>query len=344
MAGSFISDGAGNITSGVLDTNSLGAQPFNTTLTGTYFIGSSGLNTVTMQGQSWGPMTLAFVLDATGNGRMIEYDDTTGQGSRGSGMLRKADPTAFALSKLSGGYVFGMTGADNTEARMVNVGQFTLTGGTISNGACDINEGGNYATCTFSGTLSGVDAQTGRAISTVQSTNGTSHQAIYVVSAGELVMEQIDSVPDTQVPLQVGSVRQQSGPFSKASLNGNAVSYMQDIHFGDGADQSIAAIFSFDGNGNFNIVAMDEDLAGTITQDQPSHGTYTVQANGAVDFGAGNPAGFLISPNKAFLVGRGASSISGTMAPQTGGPFSNASIQGTYAAGLAGAARLRKRK
>ena len=224
-------------------------------------------------------------------------------------MLRKADPTAFSLNKLTGGYVFGMTGADSSEARMVNVGQFTLAAGTISNGACDINEGGSFGTCTFSGSVSNVNAQTGRATTTVQSTNGTSHQAIYVVSASELIMEQTDSVPDTQVPLQVGPVRQQGGPFSKASLNGNAVSYMQDIHFGDGVDQSIAALFSFDGNGNSNIVAMDEDLAGTITQDQPSHGSYSVQTNGALDFGSGNPAGFLISQNKGMFVGRGASSI-----------------------------------
>ena len=104
-------------------------------------------------------------------------------------------------------------------------------------------------------------------------------------------------------------------------------------------------IFSFDGNGNFNIVAMDEDLAGTITQDQPLHGTYTVQANGAVDFGSRQiPAGFLVSQNKGFLVGRGASSIFGIMEPQTGGPFSNASISGDVCRRLAGSARLRKWK
>ena len=37
LAGSFISDGDGNITSGVVDGNSIGGQPFNTTVTGTYF-------------------------------------------------------------------------------------------------------------------------------------------------------------------------------------------------------------------------------------------------------------------------------------------------------------------
>lgn len=218
---------------------------------------------------------------------------------------------------------------------MVNVGEFTLASGTITNGACDINEGGNYSTCTFNGTLSGVDPQTGRATVTAQSNNGTSHEAVYVVSAGEFLMEQIDSVPSSN-PLLAGAVLQQSGSFNDGSLNGPAVLYYQDIHSGDGLDQSGAMIVSFDGNGNWNTVAMDEDLAGAITQNQPQQGTYAVAANGALTLsggGGGAPVGFLVSPNQGFFVGTGSNSIFGTMEPQTGGPFSNASFQGTYAGG-----------
>jgi hypothetical protein len=332
LAGSFISDGKGNITSAMVDGNSVTGQPYATTLSGTYSISSTGLNTMTIQSQVWGPMTIAFVLNSTGNGRIIEYDDSTGQGSRASGVLRKADPTAFSLSKLNGGYVYGMAGADNFGRHMANVGVFTLASGTISNGACEMNNG-QYETCTFYGSVSAIDPTTGRGVTTVQSNIGTSHQAVYVVSAGELVMEEIDSVPSTNTPLLVGKVVQQSGPFNNGSLNGNAVVYWQDIHCGDGLDQSGASIFSFAGNGSFNVVAMDEDLAGTITQDQPWQGSYSVQSNGAVSFGAGDPAGFLVGQNKAFLVGTGCNSLFLAMEPQTGGPFSNASIAGTYAAG-----------
>ncbi len=134
----------------------------------------------------------------------------------------------------------------------------------------------------FAGTLSAINAQTGRGATTVQSSNGPSHQAVYVVSASEFVMEQIDSVPNTQTPLLVGPVLKQSGPFSNASLSGTAVLYIQDIHGGDGLDQSRSGLMSFDGHGNVNVTAIDEDLAGTITQDQPFQGTYSVQSNGAV--------------------------------------------------------------
>ena len=333
LAGSFISDGNGHITSGVVDGNSVTGQPFNTTVSGTYWIAANGLNTITIQGQSYGPVTFAFVLDASANGRIIEYDDTTGQGSRGSGVLRKADSTAFSLSRLNGGYSFGMTGADNSALRFVDVGVFTLASGNITNGACDVNDGGTFQTCTFSGSVSAVDAQTGRGVSTVQSTFGTTDQAIYVVSAGELIMEQIDSIPITQTPLLVGSVLQQSGPFNNGSLSGLSVLYFQAIHGGDGLDQSGAAIYSSNGNGTGNVIAMDEDTGGTIRQRPPGEMDYTVAANGAVNFGAGSPAGFLVGHNRGFFVGTNSNSMVVTMEPQTGGPFSNASIAGTYAAG-----------
>ncbi len=333
LAGSFISDGKGNITSGVVDGNSVTGQPFNVNVSGTYAIWSSGLNTLTIQGQSFGPATFAFVLSSSGNGRIIRYDDTTGQGSRGSGVLRKQDSSAFSLAKLNGGFVFGMTGADSFGVRMANVGQFSLASGSINNGTCDMIDGGTYQTCAFYGSVSPVDVTTGRAVSTTQSDNGTSHQALYVVSASELVMEQIDSVPDGQTPLLLGSVLKQSGPFNNGSLNGYAVMYFQDIHTSDGLDQSGAGISSFDGNGNSQTIAMDEDLAGTITQDQPKQGTYSVQSNGAVLSGDGGIAGFLVSQNKGMLVGTGPNSVLGIMEPQTGGPFSNASFQGTYMGG-----------
>lgn len=184
LAGSFISDGNGHITSGVVDRNSVGGQPFNTTVSGTYWIAANGLNTLTIQGQSFGPVTFTFDLSASGSGRIIEYDDTTGPGSRGAGVLRKADPTAFSLSALNGGWVNGMTGVNSTgQSRQVVAGQMSLANGTISNGTADINDGGSYSTITFSGNLPSIDAQTGRGVATIQSTFGTSHQAVYVVSA-----------------------------------------------------------------------------------------------------------------------------------------------------------------
>ncbi|MFZ0912394.1 MAG: Ig domain-containing protein, partial [Candidatus Korobacteraceae bacterium] len=330
LAGSFISDGNSHITSGVVDGNSVAGQPFNATVSGTYFIAANGLNTITIQGQSFGPATFAFVLDASANGRIIEYDDTTGQGSRGSGVLRKANSSAFSLSALNGNWVYGGSGANYAGVRTVDVSEFTLTAGNITNGTVDFNEGGTYSTSPFTGTMSAVDPQTGRLTSTIYVGHDTSPEVGYVVSTGEMVEESIYS----QHP-QAGTVLRQSGTFNNGSLNGLAVTYYQSINTGSGEDESGAAIVSCDGNGNANLLASDDDYAGVITQQPPSQGTYTVAANGAVTFsGGGNPpVGFLISQNKGFMVTSGSNSDLYWWEPQSGAPFSNASIAGTYAGG-----------
>ncbi len=336
LAGSFIADGQGNITSGLLDGNSVFGSPYTVSISGTYVISAANLNTMTIQGSGWGPMTLAFDLDAAGDsGRMIEYDDTTGQGSRGAGRFKQATPSAFSLNALNGSWVFGMSGADlhhgNQVNRFVNVGQFTLRSGVMSNGTCDQNDGGTYQTCTYTGTVSAVDPQTGRATVSGTSNNGSFQLAVYVVSSSEMMMAQADANA-----VEAGQLSEQTGPFNTGSMSGNDVLIFQAINGGTGEDQSGAGIINCDGHGNFSIATMDENLAGTITQDPPQQGTYTVQSNGAITLECqqgGCPIGYLISANQGVFVGQGSSTVFGQFVPQTGGPFSNASISGSYAAG-----------
>ena len=354
LAGSFLADGNGGITSGILDTNSVVGTPQTAIITGTYSIAANGLNTMTIQGQSWGTMTLAFVLDSTGNGRVIEYDDNTGQGSRSSGVLRKANSSAFSASILTGNWALGMSGAGAFGERFVDVGAFTAASGSISNGSCDTNDGGDYETCTFTGTLSAVDPQTGRATATIENENGTNNEVIYVVSTSELVMAQTDSIVQNggavgrrsfsttngNAAVLVGSVLQQSGSFANRSLNGTAVLYMQDINQPDGklqinrrreysASTAMATLrYRRDGR---------EDLAGTMTQDQPSQGApYSVASNGAATLSCQSgdcPAGFQNTANEGFFESTGADAGFGRMESQTNASFSTASIAGSYTGG-----------
>ncbi len=336
LAGSFLSNANGVITSGMIDYNPINGQPINTSVNGNYSIGTTGLGLVTLQGQSWGPVTFSFVLDSTGNGRVIEYDDTNGQGSRGSGVLRKATSSAFSLGALNGGWAMGITGVDRT-GRFVDAGIFTLSSGNISNGASDINDSGTYVTGTFTGNIPSIDPQSGRGVATIQTSFGDiRHEAVYIVSSNEMILEQIDATPDSGIPVAVGDVSKQSGPFNNGSLNGTDVMIMQAIHGSDGLDQSVAGILTADGQGNFAVPNMDEDKAGTITQDAPQLGTYSVQSNGAFAFqcqSGGCPVGFLFGQNKGVMIGTGNSTTFGQFGPQSGGPFSNASLAGTYAGG-----------
>ena len=63
MAGSFVADGNGNITSGELDSNSTATSPVNATFTGTYSIAANGLGTMTLNTGS-SIMTFAFALSS----------------------------------------------------------------------------------------------------------------------------------------------------------------------------------------------------------------------------------------------------------------------------------------
>src|SRR5882724_10909897 len=92
--GRFTADGAGNLTNGELDSNGVGAgttlvaQPF----TGTYSIGADNL---------------AFAMLANGNAQFIEFDESGGAGTIGSGTMEKADISAYSAARITGDYAFG---------------------------------------------------------------------------------------------------------------------------------------------------------------------------------------------------------------------------------------------
>ena len=212
LAGSFIADGNGNITSGIVDTNSVAGTPLTATITGTYSIAANGLNTMTIQGQSWGPITLAFVLDSTGNGKVIEYDDTTGQGSRGSGVLRKANSSAFGVGTLAGNWAFGLSGAGAFGERFVDVGAFTAESGNISKDHAISMMAAIMRTALLPARYLQSIRKPGAPQQRFENENGTNNEVIYVVSTTELVMEQTDSgfskmaVRPARVPSQLRMV------------------------------------------------------------------------------------------------------------------------------------------
>ena len=89
FAGTFTANGAGGITAGEEDYNSIsGSDVTYTNLVGTYTLGSDGRGTFTFTGstpaQPSPQFTYAFSIDAIGNGRFIEFDSS---GTRGSGKI-----------------------------------------------------------------------------------------------------------------------------------------------------------------------------------------------------------------------------------------------------------------
>ncbi len=83
----------------------------------------------------------------------------------------------------------------------------------------------------------------------------------------------------------------------------------------------------------------DENYFGLSFPNEPISGTYTVDSNGlgrgAVNEvkGPGLSVFYLVSPDRGFILSGNDSLELGTFEPQTGGPFSNASLSGNYASG-----------
>src|SRR5258707_7412885 len=137
--GRFTADGAGNVTNGELDTNTVGGGTAAQSFTGTYSIGADkrGVMTMNISGSS---AKLAFAMMANGNAQFIEFDAAGGSGTIGSGTIEKADATAFSTAKITGDYEFGAAGLDNAKNRaayseriiMYRTGTHINTTGTVS--------------------------------------------------------------------------------------------------------------------------------------------------------------------------------------------------------------------
>ncbi len=232
--GRFTADGAGNLSSGELITNSAGAGATSPqAFTGTYAIGADnrGVMTLNFSGSS---AKLAFAMMANGNAQFIEFDAAGGAGTIGSGTMEKADTTAFSTARITGDYAFGAAGFDNGSNRAAIEGRFTSNGtGTLSNAAGDLNGYGTDYPMIFSAATYAVsNTATGRGTMRLAFTFGGTPDSLnfvfYVVNSGKLFVMESDVVT-TATPLLSGVVVQQhtpAGGFTNASLNGNMVIYL----------------------------------------------------------------------------------------------------------------------
>ena len=200
MAGSFISDGNGNITSGVLDSNSAtGGPQQQLSVTGTYSVQADGLGTMTLL-TSQGTLVFSVAISNKGisgvsrNGNLIQRDPAN-PGSYGSGVILVQNSLNFNLPALAGNFALGYFGIDPLLKRVAGAGAYLMdTSGGLSNGVGDANDNGAPASTTFSGTFSAVDTQTGRGTATLTTNGNLTHYAFYVVNSTQIVMVSTDPI------------------------------------------------------------------------------------------------------------------------------------------------------
>jgi hypothetical protein len=154
---------------------------------------------------------------------------------------------------------------------------------------------------------------------------------LYVVSAGESLWMDARASGATGMALQ-----QSEEPFNANSLNGMAVFGAAGFTVA-GNDVTVGEV-QFDGMGNLSGTN-DENYFGLSFSNEPITGTYTVDSNGLGRGVINNVNGpglsvfYLVSPDRGFILSGNDSLEFGTFEPQTGSPFSNASLSGDYAWG-----------
>ncbi|MGA7684925.1 MAG: putative Ig domain-containing protein [Terriglobales bacterium] len=341
--GSFVADGAGNITSGSVDTNDQVNGPVSGTISsGKYCMttNNTGLVTVTQNVPVSNTVhTFAIALNSSNSsGRIIYYDNST---FVASGPLRKQTASAFATNKINGDYAFGLIGADGggpaTVSRFGMAGEFTSNGAGTLSGMADADADGTvYPQVTLQASDFTVSSSTtGRGTVSIDFVNqGTIDFVFYVVNTGEILMMGDDTSTN---PLIAGDVLEQTegGTFTDLSLDGTSILGAQSVDNNGSSPVGdvIGGFLTTTGSGSYSI-SFDENDGGTAGTDTGS-GTYSVSSNGRVSLTGGNhaPVIYLIGQNQGFIVGTDTGVTFGQFNPQTGSSFTNASISGTYTGG-----------
>ncbi|MFZ3265575.1 MAG: putative Ig domain-containing protein [Terriglobales bacterium] len=346
--GSFVANGTGSISSGLLDINDQNKAPVSATATGTYCVSSNNLVAIslTASGGASGTAVFEAALDTTGNGHIIRYDATSTEIS--SGLLRKQTTTAFSTSSIKNNFAFGMIGVDpGSDNRFGMAGEFNSNGSGTLSGELD---GDNSSNGSVNATLSASNfnvASSGRgtaSMNLVSSQGSLSLNLVfYVVNAGEMLMMEDDSGN----LLMAGQALQQSASLTNASLKGNSVIELEGADNSGGTPVSDiqAGIIDASGSGTFSLT-MDENDGGSFDggtgTPQSISGDYSVATNGRVTLsnitggGGGNnhvPVFYLVGLNQAFVIGTDGSVTFGTMTPQTVSSFTNASLNGNFLGG-----------
>jgi hypothetical protein len=332
VAGAFTADGSGNITAGEADTNGVfGAQSSSIiTSASSYSVGSDNRGCATIA-TSFGTFTTRFALGSLSSGtatkgRMIEFDPPTSTAYIAAGQILQQTASSFS-SGPSGSYVFGLVGWDpSISARLSVVGVLTASGGALTNLNEDVDDGGTLASNVTGITATYTSFDTyGRATTTFSDgSTGT----LYMVSAKKLLYLQSSS------EYLIGEVSQQtvpSGGFTNSSLNGLAVIYFGGI--GSSGNDIVMGIPNANGSGSMPFTG-EEDDSGTVTSESITC-TYTVASNGrtTLDNSCTGPVLYLADTNTAFFLDMSTGVDFGQFAPQAAGPFTNASLSGTFFAG-----------
>ena len=348
VIGSATSDGCGIITGGTADYYLGPNVAGNASLSGSYTVGSDKRGMLRL---IIGATTVNFAI-ALGKidggvafkGAITEMDPAVGVGPVLSGSMWRQDSAAFALNRITGPFAFVFNGWNGSGPREAMGGTLTADGaGVFTGGPMDdkiLGSAPPVTTASWSGGYA-TPSSSGRSVVTAPALTGTHGSAVmYVVAPGQMIF----MISDTSSSGRVfsGNMVAQTGPFSLASLSGNCVT-LQTANYHQPAypemNATVLAVVSGDGTGGLTITSYDQNFGGNFVTGSNLQDTYTVDANGQVKlYDSTLTLGgkwYLTGPNTGLMLGFDYGVSVGTITPQSAGPFSAASISGSYFASQA---------
>jgi hypothetical protein len=342
--GSFTADACGGIPSGTADfyfgPTAAGNAP---SLGGSYSMGADNRGTLSLTVGA-GKLNFAIALGkisggVASQGAVTETDLSALGGPVLSGSMWRQDPTAFALKGVAGPYAFVLNGWNGPGPREAMGGTLTADGaGGFAGGPMADKVFGSAPPATrlsWTGTY-GAPSSSGRSVVTAQALTGAQGTAVmYVVGPGQLIA----MISDTSSSGRVfsGNMLAQTGPFSLASLSGSCLSYQTanyDMAGYEALTTATIALFSANGAGSLSIASYDQNHGGNFVSGSGIQYTYTVDADGqATIYTSPSNAGgmwYLTGPNTGLMLGFDIGVSVGAIVPRSDGPFSTASISGSY--------------
>lgn len=346
--GSFVADGAGNISSAVEDVVDLGSTVNQDTLTGKYTVLASGRGTIVLTDPSSNTLDLTMDLQSTTQGLLVETDGNFAS----SGSFNIQNVNDFLATSVSGTYVFDFPGVSlaGTNVTPISlIGTITPNGtGVISGGVFDTNDAnnGHIGPSTFSPGSFQLDPTYGSTYGRGVASFGGATFAFYIVDSTHLKF--IEEDPNGLVGSS-GDALLQSGtiPTTTAAFTGSFAYLIGGSSIStEGADASVGR-FTVSGTGTIGTISYDENNNGTATH--ISQGSNITNATYAIDTtNAGSGRGtmtftdssggtfsyvfYLYSSTSGVIADVSTNIIAdGTLLGQSGSPFTLSGLAASYA-------------
>jgi Putative Ig domain len=334
QAGSFTSDGQGNITAGLMDSNSAAGVQTKLSFTGTYSLDTTNTGPMTLVIPVLGTFTYQLAVPATGTIRFIQNGTA---GNQGTGVIDKVTSTTrVTVAQLVGFWAFGANGEDVSSQRYAAAGTFQSSNtGAWTNGLQDTNDNGVVAASqAFTGSFVAIDPITGRGTATLTANSVTTNYSFYAASSSQLVMVGVDPLSST-APLAQFALDTTTNTWSNSMLSTTTVLQLQGVGTSNSntVPSGSLAFVTFDGNGNIKVTT-DQNLGGTLSTNTYT-GTYSVASNGRTTltgFGT-NSVVFYLSNAIGFTLEGDPGVSTGTLVPQFATSPTNAAFSGSYLGG-----------